>query len=586
MQVDVNFPDVPAGPLHVLMSRSSPGRYAIHEFAKNVYDVQIDNGGGGALRVDRPNTSEWDVTGHSGTVRVRYRVYGDRTDGTFLAVDPTHAHINIPAALMWARGLENRAIRITFDPPAGASWKVATQLHPTDDPHAFTAANLQYLIDSPTEVSDFVLRTFRVEQSPGSGVQETFRVALHHDGTARDADRLASDVERIVREEAAVFGELPAYEGGTYTFLADYLPYASRDGMEHRNSTAMSSSGALRVPEQRLDLISTVAHEFFHSWNVERIRPRSLEPFDLENANMSGELWLAEGFTSYYEALILQRTGLVNLTETASTLGSAIETVVRSPARRYRSAEEMSRLAPFVDAAVWGDRTNWDNTFISYYTWGTAIGLGLDLSLRERTNGKVTLDDYMRALWREYGRPGGPAEGAVGHPYTMQDLRDRLAEVSGDRTFAAEFFDRYVQGHDVVDYQTLLGRAGMLLRKRNAGRPWIGPVRLRFARGGPQIAAPTVAGTPAYVAGLDQDDELVSFDGEAIASADRLDEIVRSHKTGDQIRVTIRRRGATQGLTIATEEDPRLELVPAENAGRQPTPAEHAFRDAWLSSKR
>jgi predicted metalloprotease with PDZ domain len=519
-------------------------------------------------------------------VRVRYKVYGDQTDGTFLAVDPTHAHINIPAALMWARGLDNRAIRITFDPPAGSNWKVATQLHPTDDPHTFTAANLQYLVDSPIEVSNFVLRTFQVEQTAGSSTTETFRIALHHDGADREADRLASDVEHIVREEAAVFGELPAYEGGTYTFLADYLPYASRDGMEHRNSTAMSSSGALRVPEQRLDLISTVAHEFFHSWNMERIRPRSLEPFDLEKANMSGELWLAEGFTSYYEALILQRTGLVNLTDTASTLGSAVETVIRSPARRYRSAEEMSRMAPFVDAAVWGDRTNWDNTFLSYYTWGTVIGLGLDLSLRERTNGKVTLDDYMRALWREYGRPGGPAEGAVGHPYTMQDLRDRLAEVSGDRAFAAEFFDRYVQGHDVVDYQSLLGRAGLLLRKRNAGRPWIGPVRLRFARGGPQIAAPTLAGTPAYVAGLDQDDELVSLDGEAIASADRLDEIVRSHKTGDRIRATIRRRGATQELTIAAEEDPRLELVPAENAGRQPTPAERAFRDAWLNSKR
>ena len=130
--------------------------------------------------------------------------------------------------------------------------------------------------------------------------QETFRVALHHDGTDRDADRLAQDVEHIVREEAAVFGELPAYEGGTYTFLADYLPSAAWDGMEHRNSTFMTSPAALRVPDERAGILASVSHEFFHSWNVERIRPRSLEPFNLEDANMSGELWLAEGFTNYY----------------------------------------------------------------------------------------------------------------------------------------------------------------------------------------------------------------------------------------------------------------------------------------------
>jgi predicted metalloprotease with PDZ domain len=557
------------------MSRTSPGRYAIHEFAKNVYDVRIDNGAGAALKVDRPNLSEWDVSGHSGTVRVRYRVFGDRTDGTFLAVDPTHAHMNMPAALMWARGLENRAVRVTVDPPAG--WKVATQLHPTDDPHTFTAANLQYLIDSPTDVSNFVLRTFQVNQ-------QTFRIALHHDGTDGEADQLASDFARIVSEEAAVFGELPAYEGGTYTFLADYLPYASGDGMEHRNSTFMTSSGALRVPEERAGIISTAAHEFFHCWNVERIRPRSLEPFNLEDANMSGELWLAEGFTSSYVAIVLQRTGLANLAETAATMGRALDIVIRSPARKYRSAEEMSRMAPFVDAAVFGDRTNFENTYISYYTWGSAIGLALDLSLRERSDGKITLDDYMRALWREYGKPGGPVEGVVAHPYTMQDLRDRLAEVSGDRAFANEFFDRYIEGHEVVDYETLLGKAGMLLRKSNPRRAWIGPVRLSFTRGAARISAPTTEDTPAYIAGLDQADELVSFDGEVIGTQARLDEVLQRHRPGDELRVRIRRRGVMQDVTVTVQEDPRLELVPTET-NRPLTPSEKNLRDAWLSSR-
>jgi predicted metalloprotease with PDZ domain len=584
MQVEIRFADVPTGTLQIHMSRSSPGRYAIHEFAKNVYDVEIDDGSGRALIVDRPNTSEWDVPAQSGTVRVRYRVFGNQTDGTYLGLDTTHAHINIPAALMWAHGLEDREARITFDLPAGKNWKVATELHPTGDPHTFAAANLGYLIDSPTELSNFVLRTFQVEQRPGSTVKETFRLALHHNGTDREADRLAADLERIVREESAVFGELPAYEGGTYTFIADYLPDALRDGMEHRNSAFLTSPGALRVPDERFDIVSTAAHEFFHCWNVKRIRPKSLEPFNLETANASGELWLAEGFTSYYEALVLQRTGLATTAQTAETLGRALDAVIRSAGRRHRSAEEMSRMAPFVDPAVGDDQTNFDNTYLSYYTWGTAIALGLDLSLRERSEGKITLDDFMRELWRQYGRAPG-VEGRVPHPYTMQDLRDTLAAVSGERTFADDFFDRYVQGRDVVDYKTLLGRAGMLLKKRNPLRAWIGALTLNFDRGRASVATPSVEGTPAYAAGLDEGDELVSIAGEPIGAAGRIDEILRRHAPGETLRMTIRRAGVTQDLIVTSVEDPTLELVPTE-INRPLTQSERFLRDAWLNSKR
>jgi len=201
MQVEATFTTVPPGPLELRMSRSSPGRYALHEFAKNVYDVRIDDGAGRPLVAEQPDTSQWDVPRHSGVVRVRYKVFGDATDGTYLGVDTSHAHINIPATLMWVRGLEDRPVRVSFEPPPGAKWKVATQLHSTDDPLTFSAANLSYLIDSPAELSDFVLRTFSVGQP--------FRIALHHDGSGRDADRFAADLERIVKEELAVFGELP-----------------------------------------------------------------------------------------------------------------------------------------------------------------------------------------------------------------------------------------------------------------------------------------------------------------------------------------------------------------------------------------
>jgi len=579
MQVEAVFPELPPGPAHVFMSRSSPGRYSLHEFAKNVYDVRIDDGAGRPLVAEQPDTSQWDVPRHSGVVRVRYKVFGDATDGTYLGVDTSHAHINIPAALMWVRGLEDRPVRVSFEPPPGAKWKVATQLHSTDDPLTFSAANLSYLIDSPAELSDFVLRTFSVGQP--------FRIALHHDGSGRDADRFAADLERIVKEELAVFGELPRYENANgYTFIVDLLPYASWDGMEHRNSTVITSPGPLRVADQRISALGTVAHEFFHSWNAERIRPKSLEPYNLERENIAGELWFAEGFTNYYESLTMMRTGLVNAGDFAATLGIVLETVINSPARRYRNVEDMSRLAPLVDGAAWTDRTNWDNSFISYYTWGSAIALALDLSLRARSDDKVTLDDFMRALWRRHGRqPRDAADGSVARPYTVQDLKDCLAEVSGDRAFAGQFFARYIEGRDVADYQSLLARAGFVLRARNPGRGWIGPVPLQVVRGQTMVTESTSEGTPAYAAGLDRDDEILSFDGDSIGSAERLDEIVRRHKPGDKVRTVVRRRGFSEPLTITIEEDPGLEIVPAENGGRPLSPGERAARDAWLNSK-
>jgi len=577
-QVEVVFPDAGTRPLDVRMSRSSPGRYALHEFGRNVYDVHAFDGRGRPLRFDQPDLHQWTISGHDGTVRVTYRVYGDRVDGTYLGVDTIHAHINMPATLMWARGLENRPVQIAFERPAGTKWSVATQLHPTDDPFTFTAANLQYLMDSPVEFGNFTLRTFNVNPAA------TIRLAMHHGGTAADVDRFVGDVAKLVREEGAVFGEFPKYDVGYYTFLVDYLPYAEGDGMEHRNSAVVTFTGSFANSGRRPDLLGTIAHEFFHSWNVERIRPRSLEPFNFDEANVSSELWLGEGFTSYYETLMMQRAGLASVEETAVELGRTIDAVVRSPGRLLRSAVDMSRLAPFVDTARWIDRTNWDNLHISYYTWGEALGLGLDLSLRDHTNGRVTLDDYMRAMWRVYGRPAPPAEGLVAAPYTMRDARDRLAEIS-DRAFADRFFDRYVEGREVVDYAGLLQRVGFVLRRRNAGRAWLGQVRVDYGGSSARLVEPALFGSPIYRAGLDQDDEIVVLDGEAIASPAQLDRVLERHRPGDILPITFVRRGTRTNASLTLEEDPRLEVIPLERTGRPLSDAERSFRAAWLNSR-
>jgi predicted metalloprotease with PDZ domain len=576
-QVEAIFHDVPAELLQLRMSRSSPGRYALHEFAKNVYDVHVFDDRGRELGASRPNPYEWDVAleTRGGTVRVTYKVYGDRVDGTYLAIDTTHAHMNLPATLMWARGWDNRPVRITFVPPAGSKWKPATQLFPTADPWTFTAPNLQYLFDSPTELSDYALREFTVRNPDGKSF--TMRIAAHAEASKADIDEYAAGVEKIVNEAQAIYGEFPQYEPGTYTFLADYLPYDDGDGMEHRNSTVVTGRSIRRA-------LGTASHEFFHCWNVERIRPQGLEPFNFEEANMTDSLWLAEGFTQYYGPLIQQRAGLAEEAETIRTFGQLANAVVNDSGRQFRSAVEMSRMAPFVDAARSVDRTNFDITFISYYTYGGAVALGLDLTLRDRSNGKVTLDDFMRAMWRAYGKPGGREPGLVAKPYSLDDVRDRLAEVSGDAAFAADFMSRYVSGREVVDYARLLARAGVLVRRRAEGRAWIGDLRLEAQSA--RITELVPPHTPAYDAGLDQDDVVTSMDGKSVGSVQDMQQILRAHRPGDRVSLAFTRRDGPQRATITLAEDPSFEAVPIESTGGTLTAQQKAFRASWLGSTR
>ncbi len=237
-RITVTWEDIGDAPLQMRMSRSSPGRYALHEFAKNVYKVWVVDGAGKPLSFTRPNAYQWDVAGHDGTVSVTYTLYADRAGGTYSGIDLTHAHLNMPATFMWARGFDDRPINITFS-PAVDDWKVATQLIPSDDEFVFSAPDLQYFLDSPTELSNFSERSWTV-QSNGESV--IFRLAVHHDGSEEDVDQYLAMARNIVAAQVEIFGELPEFDYGTYTFIADYLPYVSGDGMEHRNSTILASN--------------------------------------------------------------------------------------------------------------------------------------------------------------------------------------------------------------------------------------------------------------------------------------------------------------------------------------------------------
>ena len=349
---------------------------------------------------------------------------------------------------------------------------MATQLLPGPDALTYTAPNLQYLMDSPAEFSEFALRTFTV---PDGADEATFRIAMHHQGEGADLDGFARDAETIVREARRVFGEFPRFDGGTYTFIGDYLPVARGDAMEHRNSTVLTSGGPLSRPGNWRE---NVAHEFFHVWNVERIRPQSLEPFDFEDVNVSSDLWLAEGFSEYYAPLILRRAGLTTVGEFAETMTSVINRVTESPGRAIRTAEEMSQLAPLFDGHVAAaGPEDLGRAYLSYYVWGSAIALALDLTLRDRTDGRATLDGFMRALWQRFGSSAAVVPGYVERPYTLDDVRTVLGEVSGDTVFAADFLGRFVQGHEVADYRRLLESVGLMLRPTGRGAPAGGSLR-------------------------------------------------------------------------------------------------------------
>jgi len=349
------------------------------------------------------------------------------------------------------------------------------------------------------------------------------------------------------------------------------LPWANSDGMEHRNSTILSANRALDPHAVRN--LGTVSHEFFHAWNVERLRPKTLEPFDFERANMSGELWFAEGFTSYYGALMLKRVGISSLDDYAAALTRLLETILNAPGRRFFSPVEMSQQAPFVDAAVSVDPTNRSNTFASYYPYGAVVALGLDLTLRSRFAGK-TLDDFMRAAWRTYGK--------TEEPYTVPDLEGLLAEVTGDVGFAQEFFARYIHDSELPDYTALLALGGLELRLLGEGEPSIG-ASIREEEG-LLIIRSTVLDGPAYLAGLDREDVILELGGRPISDVESLIEAIGVFAPSDSTTIVFEKRGERREAELVFEQNPHIEVVPFERVAKEITPEIAIFRRAWLGS--
>lgn len=550
------------------MSRSSPGRYATHEFGKNVYDVKAWDKNNKALPVSRIDGDVYEVPNKGGYIRLEYTLYANYPDGTYAGIDATSIMLNMPASFMWIKGYDKAPIDIKFNIPAEKNWTIATQLRPTNDATLFTAPGLQYFMDSPTKIGSLAWKEWSLTNPNGKSYK--FRLAFEGKSSDSLLTVFTGKVKRITQEAQAVYGELPDYDYGTYTFIASINPWVEGDGMEHRNSTVIN------IPDEfdgSNDLLGVFAHEFFHCWNVERIRPKTLEPFNFEKSNMSNELWFAEGFTQYYGGLLCERAGVRTEEEALENFAGLINTKSNAQGAKRFSPVEVSRNAVFVDAGVSVDKSNYVNMYSSYYPYGGAIALALDLELRSHFS-NLSLDNYMAAVWKKFGK--------TEIPYNVDGLMEVLAQLTGSKTFASGFFSRYINGHEPIDYGALLNKAGLQLKKANEGKAWVGNVQWREGNNALAIASNTVIGTPLYNAGLDVDDEIISLNGKPLRKKDDLMELLKSHKPGDKLDIEYNHRGNKTSTKIVLAENPAYTIVPFEKDGKKADAASIEFRKKWL----
>ena len=514
-QITATFSNLKSDMIEFRMSRSSPGRYALHEFAKNVYNVVVTDSKGEVLKFHRPDPYSWQIKGHDGTIKVSYTLFANHGDGTYAQVDETHAHLNAPATFMFVPELAEQAFEVTINVRQDLNWKIATQLKHTVG-NTYYAKDMQYFMDSPIEISNYKKRSFQVGN-------QTINFVLHDDkATDKDLDLYFENVKKIVLKQQEVFSELPTFDYGEYTFLACYMPNVSGDGMEHRNSTILANTRSLAHGGIQGN-ISTVSHEFFHCWNVERIRPKTLEPFDFTKANMSGELWFAEGFTNYYDALTLCRTGIWNFESYLNNLQENFNKVWTSPGRQFFNPIEMSYQAPFVDAATSVDETNKENTFISYYNYGETLALALDLSLREMN---LNLDDYMKLVWETFGK--------TGKFYSVEDLKNTLVTYAGNE-FGNYFFDHYIYKSGMPDFKRLFNNMGIELISYDTKVLFGVPVRYQKITENPRM------GSSAYHAGFQKEDKILQIGPFTLNEMVPLEMVLNKYNVGDKVKFTFLR---------------------------------------------
>ncbi|MBN2546187.1 MAG: M61 family metallopeptidase [Spirochaetes bacterium] len=567
-EIKIIFNDLPNRPLTLNMSRASPGDYTLFEFSKNVYNIKAHDLNGKRLEIFFLNQDKWQIKKHTGNVIFSYTLFGDHMDGTHSSISSDHIYLNIPSAFIWAEGLEDIPIEVYINNPE-SNWSIMTQLVPVTK-NIYKAPDFNYFIDSPIEITTFTTFEWFVKSG---GKTQKIRLAVHHRESPSTINIFQKHVEAIVNECMKIFGELPDFDYGEYTFITNYLPTAKNDGMEHRNSTVITSNRNLR--NYMTINLRLIAHEFIHAWNIERIRPGSLESFNLREANISEELWFVEGITSYYQDLVLLRAKIINFNSFLGFIGEKINYVYNFPGNELHSVVEMSRMAVYFNGGVFEDPTNLSNIYISYYSYGAVLGFAMDIMIRSGFK-DISLDDFMKKIWQDYGK--------TNKGYSNDDLEKDLALLTGDSQFAKIFFNKYIYGKELPDLKNPLSNAGIILKKRYPSRASMGRIWILSNRNhGVVVNSYTQKNEPYYQAGIDIRDTILEMDKTAIRYTDDILRVLGRHKPNDKILIKFRKDNGTIKQSIITlEEIKALILISYEVSGVKITEQIRQFRKKWF----
>jgi predicted metalloprotease with PDZ domain len=490
----------------------TPGSYLVREYARHVQDFAVKDAGGRPLNWEKINKNTWQVaTKGAKEIVATYRVYSNELTVRTNELNDEHGFWNNAALLMFPAGQLAAPSTVTIAPYG--KWKIATGLPSVSGKtNTFRAPNFDVLYDSPFEVSDFKEITFDVHGKP-------HRVVMSGEGNY-DLKRIAEDVAKITDEGYKIFGEFP-YD--SYTFIVNLR---GGGGLEHLNSTALQWNRFGFKPETRYkQFLGLVAHEYFHLWNVKRIRPDALGPFDYENENYTKLLWVAEGGTAYYESILLRRAGLISDKELLDARASTIEQLQNRPGRFETSLEEAS-----FDAWIkyYRPDENAINNQISYYDKGEVVSMMLDVTIRTSSGGAKSRDDVLRYLYNEFYKKD--------RNYTPADFQ-KAAEMAAGKSLD-DFFSKYVRGEAEIDYSGIVNGIGLQMSATEPDRSkaYIGA---DLAEENGRLTIRTVAAnTPAYEQGLNTGDQIVAIDGYR-ASNTFLQNYLAERKPNDTVRLTV-----------------------------------------------
>ena len=533
-----------------------PGSYTIIDAARNVQEFNAATAAGQPLDFAKTDTMTWRVqTRGSSSLQVNYKVYADNIGVGGAHLDDTHAFFNGPLVFAYVVGAKERPVTLTLKRPA--RWtNVSTGLDPLPGrPDTYAAPDYDTLADAPFEIGTHQVLAFDYKGA-------RYEIAIYGSHNY-DTARFRGELERIVRSQADMMCGVPFRR---YVFIYHMLP-DGRAGLEHLNSTVINRRKYAGNTEEGWDsLRGTTSHEFFHLWNVKRLRPAPLGPFDYTRQVTTRDLYVSEGMTSYYGDLHLARSGLWTPERYYKNLANEIQTLQGKPGRRILTVEESSINA-------WLRPDDEANTSFSYYTKGELIGFLLDMEIRRRTRNARSLDDVFLFLYRTYGLPlpGWPEGG----------FRRAVEQVAGSSF--AEFFESYVAGTKELPYEAALGVAGLHLERKAS--PDIDPGFTYPTGAAPNAVGLTVSTVssegPAYNV-LAPKDVLLAVGGERATAQTLLPQLAR-YREGDRVPLTVFRGDRLLELTMTapTRRTETYAITEDPNA----TPAQKALRESWLKGR-